>query len=184
MTVGEPPDYVIRNRATWDGWAREYEEPGRLNWAQDEPSWGIWSVPESQLNLFPDDVAGLDVIELGCGTGYVSAWLARRGARPVGIDNSQAQLRTARAFQREFELEPLREFVDSRRKGGHPLRARLRDDGRWPRCMARVSTGGPGEQEPERIRRFMCDPPAIRGGAFRPSPRGFHLTGAVRICDT
>jgi SAM-dependent methyltransferase len=50
-------------------------------------------------------VAGLDVIELGCGTGYVSAWLARRGARPVGIDNSQAQLRTASAFQREFGPE-------------------------------------------------------------------------------
>jgi SAM-dependent methyltransferase len=50
-------------------------------------------------------LAGLDVIELGCGTGYVSAWLARRGARPVGIDNSEAQLETARRFQREFGLE-------------------------------------------------------------------------------
>jgi SAM-dependent methyltransferase len=43
--------------------------------------------------------------ELGCGTGYVSAWLARRGARPVGIDNSARQLETARAFQREFGIE-------------------------------------------------------------------------------
>ncbi len=103
--MSELPDYVIRNRATWDGWARDYEAPGRLNWAQSEPSWGIWSVPESQLHLLPHELAGLDVIELGCGTGYVSAWLARRGARPVGIDNSQAQLRTAGAFQREFELE-------------------------------------------------------------------------------
>jgi SAM-dependent methyltransferase len=50
-------------------------------------------------------VAGADVIELGCGTGYVSAWLARRGARPVGIDNSEAQLETAKRFQREFGLE-------------------------------------------------------------------------------
>ena len=99
------PDYVIRNRASWDGWASEYEEPGRPNWAQDEPSWGIWSVPESEVRLLPDGLDGLDVIELGCGTGYVSAWLARRGARPVGIDNSQAQLKTARAFQREFGLE-------------------------------------------------------------------------------
>lgn len=98
-------DYVLRNRVSWDGWAREYEEPGRRNWEQDEPSWGQWSVPESQLHVLPDDVVGLDTIELGCGTGYVSAWLARRGARPVGIDNSEAQLRTARAFQREFRLE-------------------------------------------------------------------------------
>ena len=35
----------------------------------------------------------------------MSAWLARRGARPVGIDNSQAQLETATRFQREFGLE-------------------------------------------------------------------------------
>jgi SAM-dependent methyltransferase len=62
-------------------------------------------VPDSQVRLLPADVTGLDVIELGCGTGYVSAWLARRGARPVGIDNSEAQLATARRFQREFGLE-------------------------------------------------------------------------------
>ncbi len=103
--MGGLPDYVIRTRATWDGWAASYEQPGRVNWNDDAPSWGIWSVPESRLHVLPDDPAGLDVIELGCGTGYVSAWLARSGARPVGIDNSQAQLRTARAFQREFGLE-------------------------------------------------------------------------------
>src|SRR5947209_6363592 len=48
---------------------------------------------------------GPRTIELGCGTGCVSAWLARRGARPVGIDNSEAQLASAREFQREFSLE-------------------------------------------------------------------------------
>jgi len=84
---------------------QEFEEPGRRNWAQDEPSWGNWSVPESHLRLLPSDVGGLDAIELGCGTGYVSAWLARRGARPVGIDGSEAQLATARRLQREFGLE-------------------------------------------------------------------------------
>ena len=50
------------------------------------------------------DLAGKDVIELGCGTAYVSAWLARRGARVVGVDNSAAQLATARRLQREHGL--------------------------------------------------------------------------------
>ncbi len=100
-----PSDYVLRNRASWDGWAAEYEDPGRRNWAQEEPTWGIWGVPESQIQMLPGDLAGLDAIELGCGTGYVSAWLARRGARPVGIDNSEAQLATARRLQQEFERE-------------------------------------------------------------------------------
>jgi hypothetical protein len=47
-------------------------------------TWGVFSVPQGEFPLFPDDVAGLDAIELGCGTAYVSSWLARRGARAVG----------------------------------------------------------------------------------------------------
>jgi SAM-dependent methyltransferase len=46
----------------------------------------------------------MDVIELGCGTAYVSAWLARMGAKPVGIDNSPKQLETARSMQDQFDL--------------------------------------------------------------------------------
>jgi SAM-dependent methyltransferase len=103
--MGELPDHAARNRVHWDRRAAEYEDPGHRNWASDEPRWGVWGVPESRVGMLPADVAGLDVIELGCGTGYVSAWLARRGARPVGIDNSEAQLETAKRFQREFGLE-------------------------------------------------------------------------------
>ena len=103
--MSELPDHVMRNRAQWDRWATEYEEAGHTNWASDDPRWGIWGVPEAQVGLFPPDITGLDVIELGCGTGYVSAWLARRGAAPVGIDNSEAQLETAKRLQREFGLE-------------------------------------------------------------------------------
>ncbi|HYZ14706.1 MAG TPA: class I SAM-dependent methyltransferase [Actinomycetota bacterium] len=65
---------------------------------------GHLGVPESELGLLPDDLAGLDAVEIGCGTGYVSAWLARRGARPVGLDNSSRQLATAQLFQDEFDL--------------------------------------------------------------------------------
>jgi SAM-dependent methyltransferase len=99
------PDYLLRNRAHWDAWAHDYEADGRRNWAADEPSWGIFSVPEADVGMLPTELEGIDAIELGCGTGYVSAWLARRGARPVGIDNSEAQLATARRFQEEFGLE-------------------------------------------------------------------------------
>jgi SAM-dependent methyltransferase len=99
------PEHVARNRAHWDQAAEWYAEPARENWAADEPSWGIFGVPEADVGMLPDDLDGRDAIELGCGTAYVSAWLARRGARPVGIDNSQAQLETARALQREHGLD-------------------------------------------------------------------------------
>jgi SAM-dependent methyltransferase len=105
MPGPDPPDHVLRNRAHWDAAAPEWEAAGRRRWAADEPSWGIWSVPETQLHVLPGDVAGMDVVELGCGTAYVSAWLARRGARPVGVDASARQLETARRLQREFGLD-------------------------------------------------------------------------------
>jgi len=55
--------------------------------------------------MLPADLADKDVIELGCGTAYVSAWLARRGARVVGIDNSEAQLATASRLQRRYGFD-------------------------------------------------------------------------------
>ncbi|MFN8113550.1 MAG: class I SAM-dependent methyltransferase [Solirubrobacterales bacterium] len=103
--MSELPEHVSRNRAQWDQWAADFEGPGLRNWAADEPTWGIWDVPESELGVLPDALDGLDAIELGCGTGYVSSWLARRGARPVGIDNSEAQLASARRFQEQFGIE-------------------------------------------------------------------------------
>lgn len=103
--MSELPDHVRRNRQAWDRFAPEYAESGRRSWGQAEPTWGIWAVPESALRVLPDSLQGRDAIELGCGTAYVSAWLARRGARPVGIDNSESQLATARRFQGEFGIE-------------------------------------------------------------------------------
>ena len=97
-------DHVRRNQAAWDAYASDYAETGLRNWAADEPTWGIWSVPEAQVGMLPEALDGLDAIELGCGTAYVSAWLARRGARPVGLDVSTAQLATARGLQDRFGL--------------------------------------------------------------------------------
>jgi SAM-dependent methyltransferase len=96
--------HIERNRAAWDDYAKDFVGLGELAWADEEPTWGIWSVPEAELHVLPDDIEGLDTIELGCGTAYVSAWLARRGARPVGIDLSQEQLATARRLQAEHGL--------------------------------------------------------------------------------
>jgi SAM-dependent methyltransferase len=39
--MSELPDHVTRNRAQWERWAHEYEEPGRRHWAHtaQRPSW-------------------------------------------------------------------------------------------------------------------------------------------------
>jgi SAM-dependent methyltransferase len=104
MSENELPDYVLANRNAWDEWAPKWVAAGERNWASQTADWGMWGIPESELHML-DDVAGLDAIELGCGTGYVSAWLARAGARPVAIDNSTKQLETARRLQVEHGIE-------------------------------------------------------------------------------
>jgi SAM-dependent methyltransferase len=105
MSSSELPEYAVRNRASWTKSNEEYtHEHGVRAWQQDEISWGVWGIPESELDVLPD-VGGKDLIELGCGTAYFSAWLARRGARPVGVDITPAQLETARQLQRETGLE-------------------------------------------------------------------------------
>ena len=102
--MSDLPEHVRRNRALWDAQAHEYAGHGERSWRLDEPRWGIWGVPEREIGVLPDDLGGKDAIELGCGTAYVSAWLARRGARVVGIDNSEPQLATARRLQKTHGL--------------------------------------------------------------------------------
>ncbi len=99
--MSELREHVRRNRTLWDGWAEGYVAASERAWAVNEPTWGIWDAPEADVGMLPAELAGCDAIELGCGTGYVSSWLARRGARVVGIDNSDAQLATARRLQSE-----------------------------------------------------------------------------------
>ena len=63
------------------------------------------AVPESDVRALDGiELDGADTVELGCGTAYWSAWFARRGASPVGIDVTDAQLGTARRLQIEHGL--------------------------------------------------------------------------------
>jgi SAM-dependent methyltransferase len=96
------PDYIERNREAWERWASASAAPGRRAWQDQDLRWGLWDTPESELRLLTDLPFGVDVLELGCGTAAISAWLARNDRRPVGVDISRAQLATAERLQREF----------------------------------------------------------------------------------
>ncbi len=102
--MAELPAHVAENRRHWDEYAPQWEASGGQLWAS-EPQWGIWGVPETELGLLPDDLSGQRAIELGCGTGYVSAWMRRRGARVYAIDNSARQLATARRLAAEHGVD-------------------------------------------------------------------------------
>jgi SAM-dependent methyltransferase len=93
-----------RNREVWTKANAEYtDRSAREAWAREEIDWGMFSGPESEINAL-GKLEGKDVVELGCGTAYFGAWLARRGARVTGVDPTPAQLETARRMQEEFDL--------------------------------------------------------------------------------
>ena len=101
----EMPDYLRVNRDAWTKSNARYTD-GRAEeaWAQAEIAWGVWQTPESAVKVLPG-LRGRDVVELGCGTAYVGAWLKRRGARRVvGVDITPAQLATAQRLNRKSAM--------------------------------------------------------------------------------
>ena len=94
------PDSIAGNVAEWTRKNAEYTDArAERSWAPGELTWGVFGVGESAIGSPLGDVSGLDVVELGCGTAYFSAQLAYRGARPVGVDPTPAQLATAHRMQ-------------------------------------------------------------------------------------
>lgn len=98
-------DYVSINRTVWNDDAANWVDVGKRLWELKDPEWGTWGNPEAGLNMFPADMVDMDAIELGCGTGYVSFWMTRRGARVTAIDISADQLATARHLAAEHGAE-------------------------------------------------------------------------------
>jgi SAM-dependent methyltransferase len=92
------------NRAYWDRCSREYQARHAVQLNVDEPVWGTWSIPERELDVL-GDVRDKDVLELGCGAARWSILLTRRGARPVGLDNSGRQLEHARRLMADAGVE-------------------------------------------------------------------------------
>jgi SAM-dependent methyltransferase len=113
-SIDASPDYLAANRRAWQGFAPDYVEAAKRSWA-GEARWGIWGISEADVGILPERLDGQRCIEIGCGTGYVSAWLARRGGLPVGVDLTPNQLATAREMQRQHNLHyPLIEGIGER----------------------------------------------------------------------
>ncbi|MGH2653022.1 MAG: class I SAM-dependent methyltransferase [Actinomycetota bacterium] len=89
------PSHVRRNRGYWERESAAYQRVHGDRLHRTAMAWGVWRIPESRVRAL-GEVAGLDVLELGCGGAQWSAALAGLGARPVGLDVSVAQLAHAR----------------------------------------------------------------------------------------
>ena len=101
-------DETVRaNRAWWDANADEYQAEHGEYLGDARFLWGPEGLYEEDAGLL-GDVAGLDVLELGCGAAQCARWLADRGARVAALDVSARQLQHARRIDEQQGRAPLR----------------------------------------------------------------------------
>src|SRR5580765_7488045 len=77
----------VPTREGYDRWAEVYD-------GEDNP---LVLLEEQHLTALAGDVAGLDVADIGCGTGRHALRLAAAGARVTAVDFSEPMLERARA---------------------------------------------------------------------------------------
>lgn len=80
-------------------WERKWSRPDYA------PGWRVRSIPEEireavETGWFP---AGAHVLDIGCGSGEIGAWLAAQGYDVTGIDFAAAAIARARAAHPETE---------------------------------------------------------------------------------
>jgi SAM-dependent methyltransferase len=94
----------VVNRELWARVNAEFtDDDADRRWRAPGVAWGLFGIDEVSLGVL-GDVKGLDVVELGAGTAFLSAALARGGARPVAVDASRAQLASAAACQERYDI--------------------------------------------------------------------------------
>ncbi|MCX5424855.1 class I SAM-dependent methyltransferase [Streptomyces sp. NBC_00078] len=131
MNVSE--DY----RNAWEGyWQATSDAPGEAIWDSD-PS--LTAVPHSEL-LLPHADSGRTIVDLGCGNGTQTRYLATRFARAVGVDLSHAAIEHARragdGAAGAFEFQQL-DLTDTAAVGA--LHARLGDSHVYMRAVIHQS---------------------------------------------
>jgi len=86
----------------WNIISRSYQEKTKIS--VEDVHYGPISSGESELKLL-GDVKGKDVLEIGCGGGQNAIVLRKWGARSVGLDISEEQIKHARKLAKREEVE-------------------------------------------------------------------------------
>lgn len=102
----------------WNTISKLYQKTVRIS--LDDVHYGPISPGESELNLL-GDVKGKDVLEIGCGGGQNAIVLAKWGAKSIGLDISEEQIKFAKKLAGKQRvkvpfyvgnMEDLRRFPD------------------------------------------------------------------------
>ena len=87
------------NRTWWDASAQGYQDEHGDQLGDADLLWCPEGLREADARLL-GDVAGRDVLEVGCGAAQGARWLVRAGARVTAFDVSAGQLQQARVLDR------------------------------------------------------------------------------------
>jgi hypothetical protein len=179
--MADLPEHVARNQVYWDGLAGEYVDDGRRNWESEEPTWGLFSVPESEVGMLPAQIEGRDSIELGWAGRSMrqpssrttrSPLLTRSRTAAGGLSGSSEKSPPLRTLGRSTSNSSKRSTSAGSRPPSPPTREsserRWCSTGRAPRSRSRRSslrsttlakTGTGGET--------TCDRPTTRSSSNR-----------------
>lgn len=92
-----PQESARANRRWWDGEAPAYQAEHGDFLGDADLLWCPEGLREADVHLL-GDVAGRDVLEVGCGAAQGARWLVAAGARVTAFDVSYGQLQQARAL--------------------------------------------------------------------------------------
>ncbi|MPZ00706.1 MAG: methyltransferase domain-containing protein [Actinophytocola sp.] len=96
------------NRASWDADADDYHAEHGDFLGDADFVWCPEGLTERAAGLLgdPGELAGADVLEVGCGSAPCSRWLLAQGARVVGVDLSEGMLAHGVAANARTGLHP------------------------------------------------------------------------------
>ena len=102
----------MENMPQFEAWENEYKNP-KLMSLGDRPQNDVlrflkWLKKEEKVNI-----AGLDILDLGCGTGRNSNYLSSLGNNVIGLDISQTALKLAKERALNQRLNNVQYFAKS-----------------------------------------------------------------------
>ena len=107
---------MTRNQHQSGGFEQLSTEGGYDRWAciYDDEDNPLVALEEPEMARLLGDVAGLDVVDVGCGTGRHALRLAAAGARVTAVDFSEEMLKQARGKRDATNVKFVRHDLDER----------------------------------------------------------------------
>ncbi|MBP5674556.1 MAG: methyltransferase domain-containing protein [Victivallales bacterium] len=93
----------MKNEQYWDEIADVYQSETVIS--TDDFHYGPLIAGDSELELLPKSLAGLDCLEVGCGGAQNSIYLAKHGANCTAVDISEKQLKIARRLAKKTDVD-------------------------------------------------------------------------------